>query len=75
MLWDVDIFRITKDGDGNALSTSLLDVAHNSYFAKADDLSGISTYTAKNSSVIVFHFANGTAVPTIYEDFNLYKAS
>ena len=75
VLWDADASRITKDEKGNTLSTSLLDVAHNSYFAKADDLSGISTYTAKNSSVIVLHFANGTAVPTIYEDFNLYKAS
>ena len=75
VLWDVDVFRITKDADGNALSTSLLNVAHNTYFAKADDLSGISTYTAKNSSVIVLHFANGAAVPTIYENFELYKAS
>ncbi len=75
VLWDVDIFRITKDANGNALSTSLLNVAHNTYFAKADDLSGISTYTAKNSSVIVLHFANGAAVPTIYENFELYKAS
>lgn len=75
VLWDVDIFRITKDASGNALATSLLDVTHNAYFAKADDLSGISTYTAKNSSVIVLHFANGTAVPTIYENFELYISS
>ena len=75
VLWDVDVFRITKDGNGQTLPTSLLDVNVNAYFAKADDLSGISTYTAKNSSVIILHFANGTAVPTVYEDFELYRNS
>lgn len=67
VLWDTDIYRVT--------SGSLTNNNFNAYFAKADDLSGISTYTAKNNSVIVLHFANGTAVPTIYENFPLYKLS
>ena len=67
VLWDTDIYRVT--------SGSLTNNNFNAYFAKADDLSGISTYTAKNNSVIVLHFANGTAVPTVYENFALYRIS
>ena len=67
VLWDTDVYRVT--------SGSLTNNNFNAYFAKADDLSGISTYTAKNNSVIVLHFANGTAVPTVYENFALYRIS
>lgn len=55
--------------------TEIKNAVQNEYFVNADEVSGIKYYLTKNSSVVIFHFTNGKAVPTVYEDFNLYKAS